>query len=419
MATASPMPPRAVAAPPASEAATHDRMAWIGAWSANLFCLCIVLFLYARGLAPSWEGLNTDFMLVGLVFLSIHAVYRVLTVPTWRGFDALSLTSIWLVFAGIVGALISTFGNRNFNLASLKDLGAVAFVCLAPFVLLFADRIRIIAALGVLCVGFALLDAVLNILAYLDIYELANYSNRIDELGLRVRYTGLTGNSHASGLVMFLAVMILCWGYKIKRLPLVICAAIVAFLFISGYLIDARRYVVFSLIGVVLILRPMSVRFPPVLIAAVVAAIFIYATFTASNLDYGNQLRASLMIAGWRDAMQHPILGAGMTYRDQTELVPTFNSLVQAGVAESILIEFMRDFGIFFTALWLAGILLALSKPGVLQTLPGIILTLEVAELTFGGVLRGPTGSFLFYACYCFLICDLVPPHRARAGPPD
>ena len=273
------------------------------------------------------------------------------------------------------------------------QVGAPVLLSLNP------RRLELIVAIGVICVAFAMIDAAANLLAVGRVVELAVYSGRLGVDGVRLRYPGLSGNTHAAGLVAMVAIVSL--GARLRRAApprSMLYAVAIAVLFGSMILIDARRYTALAALGLVVILYKPARRVPAALIATLVAGAAVWAIFR-TIFDPADDLRARLMLEGLARAAEHPILGRGPAYLDPSAFQPGFQALATEGVTESGVLDLAVAYGIPAVTLLIAACMLALSTRRRAQSTPLVILTLLTAELAFGNPLTGFLGAVLFFAC--------------------
>jgi len=362
--------------------------------------------------------LSTIFGAAVLTCLAAMAILRApfVTLERPRGLRASS--SVALIVA-LVGFTASTVNGAFAQGLVLQDLGLFALLVAVPVMLLFADRSRLIQSMCYVAIAFALADAAANFLAAANLITLQTYSGRIDEAGVRLRYPGLSGSTHAAGLVCFVALTYLFGAFDNHRRLVVrglVAAAIVA-LAASLYLIDARRYLVLALAAAVLILFRPARRTPLPLLAAGIAFVMLWLTFHADYADIGNQLRARLMVRGLGLALEHPIIGEGLLWRDNWGLISTYSSLAGAGVTESQLLDFAIAYGVPTAVIFLLSALLAIAARRENLTIPAILVTLMTSELAFGGALTGFMGSVLFYASLIYCQRDEVQVAAPRSAP--
>jgi hypothetical protein len=302
-----------------------------------------------------------------------------------------------LLWVGIGWATLSVGLSALGRSLSIEDLGVIALVLGMPFLAAAVDRQHVFLWILRLCLAFALVDAAANFLAVLDLVQL-DFAGRIDEIGLVTRYPGLSGNTHAAGLVGFVGFAYLTFltrrdGFS-KSLKWLILAAIIL---ISIVMIDARRYLAMALVCAGFMFSPAR-RIPLIAYTFLLAAVMLTLTFTAPPWDVGNYLRSELMLNGWYNSLGHPLIGEGLSYRGSADLIPTFEVLASAGVTESMVLEFAIAFGMVGALLFMTAPALAIVHDRNFTPM-AIILAMLTAELFFGGSLRGGLGSMLYYCC--------------------
>jgi hypothetical protein len=365
----------------------------------------IVAFLYARFILPGFDGASTLILFGALGTLLLHLGFEAIQ-PSSR-FVTFSqegrLSLIFLCIASI-GGIISSYLRYQELGFSFRDAATLFFVSLSPFLLIFTNRQLLITAICQIAILFALADAVANTLSFLGLYDLVAYSGRVDQSGARVRYPGLSGSTLGSGIVAFLAVAYLAQHIREVKTHRFIIFIIIGFIVFSMILIDARRYLGVALVAITLLWWPKRIPILPIFVIFGIASIFLFLTFNADDLDTGNYLRASLMSYGWSTAFDNIFIGLGVYSLDYEGVVPTFDSLASVGVVESQIIEILRDYGVLPALFWIMAILIVSLRRDGLSKLSGILFALLAAEVAYGSPLRGPLGSFIFYACYLTLI---------------
>ncbi|MGI8839955.1 MAG: hypothetical protein ACR2F8_04090 [Caulobacteraceae bacterium] len=278
---------------------------------------------------------------------------------------------------------------------NLNDWGLFALQAGTPILLTVSGRrLALLRAFGWTCLAFAAVDAVANLAAFAHLIDLPAYAGRHVEGGVRLRYPGLSGATHAAGLVAFAAVTFVATGTGGRLRPaLAARLGLLAVLIASLWLIDARRYVVLAILAVFLLgFRP-AWRLPLAWIATGIGAAGVAAAFAEAD-----DLRWRLMAAGAARALAHPLLGIGAAWRDAGQLSPVFQSLQDAGVTESGLVDLSIAYGALAAALLVLSALAALAARRARQSLPAVLLALLTAELAFGDSLTGFLGALLFFA---------------------
>ena len=315
-----------------------------------------------------------------------------------------SIICAGLAIIAMAGSTVIGFFARGM---SVQDWGLFAVqVGLPVLLLLNPRRLELIAALGAICAGFAIIDAVFNFLAAGHVIDLAVYSGRLDADGLRVRYPGLTGNTHAAGVIAMVGIFSLAMRL-LRATPArkAIYAIAIAVLFGSMILIDARRYTGMAALGLIVILAPPARAFPAFLTATLVGGWAVVATFN-NVFDPDDDLRSRLMVSGFHRALGHPTIGGGAAYIDPAAIKPGFEALSAAGITESGALDFAIAYGIPAAVLLIAACLFALAARRRLQSIPVVLLTMFTAELAFGNPLTGFLGAILFYASLLYLQQD-------------
>lgn len=300
-----------------------------------------------------------------------------------------------LLYIAICGFWASTLFGLESRQYSTRDWGVAALQTFVPVAaLLFPNKDSFLKNILLICVFIASIDFFVNALAITGLLDVVT-SGRVDEHGFRIRYQGISGNTHAAGLVGFLGLFFL--GTIIKNAKYVIPLLLLsACLFLSLYLIDARRYMVMALLAWGVLLTPVR-RQNAAWLVAFLAGSMIAMTFSADFADRGNQLRADLMETGLYNALKHPILGEGPRFIDLEGLKQTHRWMSDAGITESIILEFCRSYGVLSTLVFLAAILTSLPNR---YYPPAILLALMTGELFFGGVITGYFGSIVFFGCF-------------------
>ena len=275
----------------------------------------------------------------------------------------------------------------------VRDLGVFALQAAVPIALLASPRrADLLKALGWTCVLFATLDAGANLLASAGVFDLPAYGGRVDAAGVHVRYPGLSGNTLAAGLVAFVAIGFLASRLSWKRVLFV--APLIVALFVSLWLIDARRYLALAALAVSLIAWRPATRIPLPLVAIVVGATGLSAAFSPV---FDDELRSLLIRQGVGLAAAHPVLGEGPQWRDTSTLVANFENLSAAGVTESGILDLAVAYGVIASVALLLSALLAMGRRR-LDRLPAVLLCLLTASLAFSDPLNGYLGALVFFA---------------------
>lgn len=312
----------------------------------------------------------------------------------WR--RGTSLMLLTLALGGFLTSSVLAIFARSF---SVNDFGVfVVQVGLPIMILLSRARLRLVLAIGFWAVPFALMDAVANSLALAGLVELQFAGRRVGGV-LQIAYPGLSGNTLGGGFVAFAActyLLHLAQSYPRSRVVLLTLFVIIL---ISLYYIAARRYLGLTIVAMLMFQfwRTSKMLGLP-MITIVVAALFLWLTFSAADDDGGNVLRGLLMLNGIERALETPFIGNGPTYFDLQDAEPNFLDLSTAGVTESQLLDFAISYGMFAAISFLIAILLALGAQNQARAfLPAVLLTTMGAELFFGGALASFAGTLLFY----------------------
>jgi hypothetical protein len=324
----------------------------------------------------------------------------------------LSIIMILLALISFALSAIIAFAKGALN---SRDLALYVLQGILPVIMYLSPRReRIILAICQCAVFFAIFDGLANVLAVLGLIQVEMSGRSIDG-AVRLRYAGLTGSTHAAGLVAFIAMSYMTWLIRVRKGNLLVLLALMAFLALSMYFIDARRYTIFVVVAALImfgwrLIRPFGLQ----AVALGLATALLALTFLAGEDDQGNVLRALLLLNGIEQATQAPILGHGPTFIDDSEAEPTFESLSEVGITESYVLDLAKSYGIAPTGLFLLGIFNILrlqSKAGL--RLPAIFLCIMTAEFFFGGSLRGFLGAILYFSCL-FACAATIPPRRLR-----
>jgi hypothetical protein len=295
----------------------------------------------------------------GLIILAILGLVRgVPLIPTTN--------ARWISAGCLVGALMmctaSTILAAEDRQLSVNDIGIFAVRVGLPILTFFcARRAELIIAIGRWCVLFAIGDTVANLAAYFEIYDFVQ-TNGHEGGAYGVHYLGLCGNTFAEGMVGFIAITFLAMR-RPGQGPILLVArlALIATLLVSLWLGGSRVYISMTIVALGLLWVKHARLAPLALVALGLGASYIVATFNAPFDDFEEMHRSWLMQAGWADVMQHPWLGVGAFYRDQSNLTSNFIVLRQLGVTESGAIDFVNQFGVVSAGLMLSSWLLALS----------------------------------------------------------
>jgi energy-converting hydrogenase Eha subunit C len=346
---------------------------WTAAFSA-------VGSLYVPNILGLSSSSSTPFMAcviaVSLALLALQDFPRFLIPPApWplRGLSVLCLALALAAFSAsaVMGAFDRTYRLSDWGLFGLQT-GTPVLIALSR------RRLQLLSALGWVCVAFASADVVANVWFAIQ--------------GAWQRDPGLSGNTHAAGLVAFAGVVFLA-SREPSRWRMIIILMLIG----SLCLIGARRYLGMAIVGALLMLKCSRMRLSLIAVSLVSAAIGLYGTFATGTLSFGDNLRASLMESGLNDALSHPLLGGGPMWRDATELEATYQSLAGSGVTESGVLDISIAFGMPAAVLFVLSTVLALSAGRSKLTFPSVMLSMLTAELAFGDSLNGFLGAILFF----------------------
>ena len=370
---------------------------WGFGFPVALVALASVVLLYIGG------NLLFKYALITLIFVAIlFNVILNVNSPLRLDFSSgKKRLSLLLLFAALLGFMASTLHSLVLRDLLVQDYGVFFVQAILPlFLIITSNRRLFIEYIGRVCVLFALIDALLNLLAVLGYIDIS-MSGRLVGDEVRLRYTGLSGNSHAAGFVAFVASLYLTFKAHQLRRWIGLIGLLVGMLLVSLYFIDARRYMVFSVVGIMVLLGwKYSSRIGLVWLMSALSVLFLGATFLTAEMELGNALRAALLLKGLEDASKSSILGSGPMYLDLSMVEPVEEELIGAGVTESQLLDLAKSYGIAATLLFLSAVLLALSRRRhTLHPYELTLITLLTSELFFGGAIRGVLGSLLFFAC--------------------
>jgi hypothetical protein len=297
-----------------------------------------------------------------------------------------------------------------------KDLGEMALHVGVPFLLIMqADRRGLFVKLSMICVVVALADAAWNFATLLGLVAPVARMARYTEYGEVIRYPGLTGNTLAAGTVSFIAVCYLAFRFSVTR-SLLARATIVATLgliFVDMILIDARRFTGVSLVAVLVTMTPWVNRRAPLhIIAAIVAGIFFYLTF--SSVDPENIMRGNLMAEGWNDVKAAFWLGSGIHHVEATGT--NFQALWASGVTESGALDLAKAYGVPATAVLFAAAFMALAARRRRISDVACIFAMLVAEMECNDPIDGFLGATVFFLSFVLVVFEEQPraPTRIR-----
>ncbi len=337
---------------------------------------------------------------------------RFATVSTGSGIVAAFclLTALGLaMISGVTGV-----ADRGLN---LNDLGLLLVIVGVP-VLVYcnSDRAELLTALGWWCAAFALMDALANGGAVIGLWHLQDAGARYTDAGRLERFGGLTGNSHASGIVAMIGVAYLARD-GLRRRPAWAWAAMLGAILIIGLslvVIDARRYLGGAALVAGLLMLPGARLVPLQFASAALGASGM--AFTWLTRDPEEFQRTALMAAGWRDAAANILVGEGVRYKSLSGI--GFNALWSSGVTESGVLDLAIQFGWIATVLFIVGVLIALRGTRRVLPWPAVLLAVMFGQLPYINLLGGFLGTVAFYAALVWIICDELPAARRAAGMP-
>jgi hypothetical protein len=376
-------------------------IAWLTAFA-------VVFSLYAHtvfGIASSQVTPIAAFVIAGGL-LSMCACWTadpMISVPT-TAMRQLGAMALWLAWGALLGIGLAGFFLRD-EPPSLNDWGLFALqVGALPLLLFNNQRAYFINAIGSVCVGFALIDAVASFGDLAGFWRLAEHGGRFTDTGIVERIPGLTGNSHAAGLVALVACCFVATRLQFWRAwrGTVCAAAVLTILFGSLILSDARRYIGEAVLCIGLVGFQFW-RFAPLqLLAPTLGAAGVWYSFT--HWDSDNVLRADLMADGWREAADHVLIGDGVTYR----VIEGGGSyyLRLANVTESGVIDFALAYGWLATGLLILALVFSLSGARRQLFWPVGLLTVLSGELAYGNPLEGFLGAIMFFGSLLFALVD-------------
>lgn len=375
----------------------HENHEWRPVLPVVLVAFACVMALYTGGNQLFKYALFVLILVSILVNITLNAT-SALRLDSWSTQKRLSL---FLLVAALLGFIASTVRALFLRDLSAQDYGVFFVQVILPFLLMVSPNRRLyVEYVGRVCVLFALMDFFVNMFALLGFVDIS-MSGRVVGDDVRLRYAGLAGNSHAAGFVAFVAALYLSFKVQKLRRWTGFIGLIVLILLVSLYFIDARRYLVFSVVGIVVLFcwRCFS-RIGLIWLMSALSIFFLGATFLTAEIEPGNALRAALLLKGLNDASKSPLFGSGPTYLDLAQVEPVEEELAAVGVTESQLLDLAKSYGIVASVFLLSAALIALyRRRHSLRSYELTLLTLLTSELFFGGSIRGVLGSLLFFAC--------------------
>jgi hypothetical protein len=350
--------------------------------------------------------LKTASQITCLALLFFAWTTSVLHRPSARRFRSVPIkttvgsAAIFLALVGFTVSSLIALGSGNLG---IKDLAVMVLQAFIPLFILFPRNMAAEALRSfLLCsIPFAIADAFTNVLSLVGLADIGRYGRQLGDVA-EVVYPGLSGNTHAAGLVAFAAFVGLLNNIKLtspKRRLLYITMLIL--ISISIHFIGARRYEAMAISALLLFLTANYIqKFNPLIITTSIASVLLLATFYAPDDDYGNTKRAALLTNGFQEIPEHIFLGTGAAYVDLKEIDSDLESLIDLSVTESLLLDFVRTYGLASTLLFLGSVTFTLAfqcRGNRYKDPAGIMLPLLAAELFFGGILSGFPGTILFY----------------------
>ncbi len=321
--------------------------------------------------------------------------------------DLRRTASLTLTVLAVILMTASTVRSASYRNLSLQEWGVFSLQVALPILLMLnSRRAELVGAIAVFCIGFSLLDALANFLAWGHLIELSEYSGRIEDDILRVRYPGISGNTHAAGLVAMVAIFSLTIRLLRASMNLKIpIAALIIIIFASLVLIDARRYTGMSAVGVSILLLPALRHIPAWAYSIALAAWAVYGTMT-NVFDPGDDLRARLMISGYHRVLNHQLIGTGPVYVDSSSDQSGYSALEAMGVTESGFLDLAISYGLPAALLLITACLFSLAADRRTVSIFSVLLTVFTAEFAFGNPVSGFLSAILFYSSLIFIQQD-------------
>lgn len=355
-----------------------------------------------------------------LLFLAVLGL-RGRRMPKPAGARALSR---YFMFATLLGITIATLRGATQAPLTVQDWALYSLQVALPLLLLFVPLRQLLEAVCRCCVFFGLLDAAANFAAVGGLIELSAYSGRVSDFEVITRYPGFAGNTHAAGLVAFIAVVYLSvqLALRPRRQTFWFFLAALVLIAVSMQLIDARRYTAMALVGcgaILFVRRPRVAPLP--LLAIGVSTLLVLLTYFSAADDRGNHLRWLLMTGGWKRSLDHLLTGDGLRFQDSYGIVADYYVLSQAGVTESGILDFAIAFGWPTSIAFILAGLFAAGARRATYSAPAVLVAMLTAEMAFGASVGGYLGAIVFYGCLIYCQNDGVPQRQAivhrRGGP--
>jgi hypothetical protein len=312
--------------------------------------------------------------------------------------------SSFLLTVALLLAFASTIAHSFADEVLIPEWGVAGVTFGVPLLIGFCNvRGEFLRAIGVMCVGFATVDLAFDVLDYLGIAHLANHVGKPGS-AYGLHYLGAAESSYATGLVGFLAISFLARGFESGTVVgNVLRMGFVAALVGSVYLSGTRTYLAASLASAAIFVVPGNKRVPLIICSAAIAGLFLYVTFNYAWGDRDNALRSMLIADGFQGAILHPVLGSGPSYLDTSSLIATYQQLHTAGVVESGFSQFAIFYGLPAAVALVAASLTAQGGWRPRQSFASVVLCLITAVSTFSTPIGSFLGSITFYTAliYC------------------
>jgi hypothetical protein len=383
----------------------------IGGLLSGLTGFAAVFSLYAKT-AFNVPSAQTTPIMAALIATGLGGLF-VLGLSTGRyrgGRTAGREASIWLLLAGAIPlAVFSVLWETADRTMTFSDWGVVAIQLGTPLLLVFnEDRGNLLIALGRWCVLFAFADLAANLLDAFDVIHLVKHvGENGTDYGLH--YLGLPESSFAEGIVATVAATWLARGLTESRgLAWLARAVLIVALLYSLMMIGSRAYLGLALVGVAALVFRLRLRIWHFLIIALIAGGGLFLTFTADYSNFDDRLRRMLIEGGFVEALRHPFIGIGVTYRGSSNLIAEFWTLSRAGVTESGALDLAVSYGVCAAFCFVASAVLAACSWRPRASWPAVLLALFVAQIAWSDLLTSLLGSLLFFTALTWVQRDEV-----------
>jgi hypothetical protein len=191
----------------------------------------------------------------------------------------------------------------------------------------------------------------------------------------------------------------------------IILALLVATCLADLVIIDARRFTGKAIVACLILLIPgAKSRCPLIIIAACVAAIYFWLTYT--SIEPENILRFNLMAQGWQDARNSIWFGSGLHYTQAHGI--TFSSLWAAGITESGVISMIQQVGLPATIVFFSTAMMALASRRVEVDEIAIIFAMLLADFECNTPIDGFLGAALYFSALLIILLDEEPRRLRR-----